>query len=507
MMNFKSIIILTLIAYVLLITLQSSAQDKGNILPNPKIEVGTAKLSGKIIRFNPQNKSKIQLTIPKPITLEIDRIDIEVKDDGTFLAEVPLEINPTIGFIYADFFEGFTLNLEVNKETKIVCEGREFKTVSGPDFYTENNKHISDLFIKASQTGYLYRFATKDSLNRYIDDPKEIRPILKRDLQNRLEIFQNDTILSEKSKMFLNYYMKLLYLATPLQFSQVVEELYNYTREKEDTTTIKIKAPDLSYFTFLKEFDLNNPQYLYNEVYGRIFQTIFRIEPFNTPEIKETPIEEWITDFKNIFVPLTGINRGLFYDVAISQAYISQLTYQLKPLSNKQIQNINEYFGNAEIAKVILLKNEEIERLTANKGKVILNETPSVEKEKIIETIIRKYKGKAILIDFWATWCGPCIGAMKEMIPLKRELNTKDIVFVYITNPSSPKKLWDERVKGIDGEHYYLTNEEWEYISENMNVSGIPAYLIYDKEGNLTGRFTGYPGNKNMKIKLEEASK
>ena len=42
-------------------------------------------------------------------------------------------------------------------------------------------------------------------------------------------------------------------------------------------------------------------------------------------------------------------------------------------------------------------------------------------------------KGKVILIDFWATWCGPCIKEIPSLIELEKEYYGKDITFVSIS--------------------------------------------------------------------------
>lgn len=131
-------------------------------------------------------------------------------------------------------------------------------------------------------------------------------------------------------------------------------------------------------------------------------------------------------------------------------------------------------------------------------------DTPFADKEKIIDEIVSKHKDKIVLIDLWATWCGPCIQAMKEMDPLKKEWINKGVVFVYIAGENSPKGIWKEKIDNILGEHYYLTDEEWNFTKDSLNLTGVPSYLIFDKQGILKHKFTGFPGVDEMKKMIDD---
>ena len=157
---------------------------------------------------------------------------------------------------------------------------------------------------------------------------------------------------------------------------------------------------------------------------------------------------------------------------------------------------------------------EEYKRSVAsNKEKVTGNEhihyldMKEVAPDKVLSTILDRYKGKTVLIDIWATWCGPCRVAIDQMKPMKQELEGKDIVYIYLTSSTSEFEDWERVISDIHGEHYYLTEEQLNHILQQYGEQAYPTYAIYDSKGAQTYKNIGFPGVETMKEELGKAMK
>ena len=115
-----------------------------------------------------------------------------------------------------------------------------------------------------------------------------------------------------------------------------------------------------------------------------------------------------------------------------------------------------------------------------------------VAPENTLQTILDRYKGKTILIDIWATWCGPCKFGHEKMKPLKEELSGKDIVYIYLTSPTSNYEEWKKYIADISGEHYFLTEEQLNAIFKQLQGTGYPTYAIFAPNGERHTSFSGF---------------
>ena len=127
-----------------------------------------------------------------------------------------------------------------------------------------------------------------------------------------------------------------------------------------------------------------------------------------------------------------------------------------------------------------------------------------------LQAIEKEYAGSVTLIDVWATWCPPCRRAMTVIDSIKPGYIEKGVKFVYITGETSPEKNWNDMIPNIHGDHYRLTNAQWETLMREQGIPGIPVYKVINKDGSTAfSNFTmgGYPGNEVIKPILDEALK
>ena len=108
------------------------------------------------------------------------------------------------------------------------------------------------------------------------------------------------------------------------------------------------------------------------------------------------------------------------------------------------------------------------------------------DKTQTFKEVLAQYKGKKILIDVWASWCGDCIKGLPTVKKLQKEF--PDVVFLFLS-VDKKQNSWKKGVQRfrIEGEHYNLPKgmKDGDLV-DFLGVSWIPRYIVVDKQGSIT---------------------
>lgn len=112
----------------------------------------------------------------------------------------------------------------------------------------------------------------------------------------------------------------------------------------------------------------------------------------------------------------------------------------------------------------------------------------------LINKTLSKYRGKVLYLDFWASWCGPCRAEMPNAARLKDSLKGKDVAFIYLGYNDNEQNWMQARNQlKIEGEHYLVDKALEKEVKELFEISGIPHYVIIDKDGTIVNKNASRP--------------
>ncbi|HRT25855.1 MAG TPA: redoxin domain-containing protein [Candidatus Saccharicenans sp.] len=152
------------------------------------------------------------------------------------------------------------------------------------------------------------------------------------------------------------------------------------------------------------------------------------------------------------------------------------------------------------------LKDSALKMMKSDLTKKMLNEPAAPFELKDLEgkTVkLSDYAGKVVILDFWATWCGPCLGSFPGMKQLVEEYQKQpDVAFVFV-NCWQDEDNKEQVVKEFLEKNqypFYVLMDTTNKVTSDYGVSGIPTKFIIDPKGKIKFKVIGFEGDTEKMV-------
>ncbi|WP_439182303.1 TlpA family protein disulfide reductase [Carboxylicivirga taeanensis] len=219
--------------------------------------------------------------------------------------------------------------------------------------------------------------------------------------------------------------------------------------------------------------DSNDPDYLHLDTYRGLSQSV--LKQFGTSQVNQELVD---------FIEASNLCYGLASMGPVKQVLEQRAEVEAKIQSEKYKRVIGKAFHKYEVLEP---------------GNLAPNLTFSALEGQQVR--LSDFKGQMVVIDVWATWCGPCKNEAPFFEELAQKYSDKPIHFISISIDSN-KKAWqrylDEHPK--TSQQFICNRSEF----KSYELFGVPRFIVIDNDGKFIDAFAPAPSNPDFEKLISE---